>query len=428
MSDNTSTGQSAPTAESADGSPQTEEEGDGVPQASPATSAEQSTTNMEVSGGDKTTSEAMPNNDAQTAAPIAATSVSGSSTTVNADQQTLSATPSSTNKAHDRGVSTGALAGGIIGAALAAALVTGLVTFWYMRKNAYRTSRASRHSDRHRRLYKDDKHAGLGAGRARRMELTSDASMSRASWEQYLPQSLDDHTIQNSIKGLFDQIQLHVENFYFNPHDPIKIPPEGHQRLSQLQTPHLPGTLVDCMMSSRSVLPMIKHCLAYQVAQGMMAGPQPRLLPLGFTYACGDRNFSDSTGRKAVAARQAFNTWRVLTAYFRQDANTQTESAALLARNIEMDVDTFTDAFARWRNGSQDVAAAKSHLEGLLKNAALVATTLFSQPSMYQFSWMHVSQKHRSVAVVPTFTKVTDEQGRPLEQPQELMRLIAERI
>ncbi|RMY99593.1 hypothetical protein D0860_08251 [Hortaea werneckii] len=428
MSDNISTGQSNPTEESGDESLQAKEEGDGVPQASSAILAEQSTTNMETPGINNPTSEPVPNNDAQTAAPVATTPVSGSSSTVNADQQTLSATPSSANKAQDRGVPPGALAGGIIGAALAAALITGLATFWFMRKTSYRNSRTSRHNDRHRRLYKDDKHAGPGAGRARRMELTSDASMSRASWEQYLPQSLDDHTIQNSVKVLFDQIQLHVENFYFNPHDPIKLPPEGHERLSELQTPHLPGPLVDCMMSSRSILPVIKHCLAYQVARGMMAGPQPRLLPLGFTYAGGDRGLSDGIGRKAVGARQAFNMWRMLTAYFRQDARTQTESAVLLTRNIGMDVDTFTDAFAKWRNESQDVAGAKSHLEGLLNNAASVAMTLFSQPSMYQFSWMHASQKHRSLLVVPTFTKVTDEQGRALEQPQELMRLVAERI
>ncbi|KAI6864388.1 hypothetical protein KC343_g694 [Hortaea werneckii] len=428
MPDNTSTEQSTPTTKADDGAPQSEEEEGGVPQASPATPTERSTTNVEVPVSNKPTSEAVPNNDAQTATSVATTPVSGSSTTVNADQQTLSATPSNANKAHDRGVSTGALAGGIIGAALAAALITGLVTFWYMRKTSYRNSRTSRHNDRHRRLYKDDKHTGLGAGRARRIELTSDASVSRASWEQYLPQSLDDHTIQNSVKVLFDQIQLHVENFYFSPHDPIKLPPEEHERLSELQTPHLPGPLVDCMMSSRSVLPVIKHCLAYQVAQGMMAGPQPRLLPMGFTYVGGDRGLPDSTGRKAVAARQAFNMWRMLTAYFRQDARTQTESAALLARNIEMDVGTFTDAFAKWRNGSQDVAGAKSHLEGLLKNAASVSMTLFSQPSMYQFSWMHASQKHRSLVVVPTFSKVTEEQGRALEQPQELVILVSERI
>ncbi|RMX86689.1 hypothetical protein D0869_02906 [Hortaea werneckii] len=218
--------------------------------------------------------------------------------------------------------------------------------------------------------------------------------MSRASWEQVLPQSLDDHAIQNSVKVLFDQIQLHVENFYFNPQESIKIPPEAHERLSELQTPHLPGPLVDCMKSSRSVLPVIKHCLAHQVVQGMMAGQQPRLLPLGFT----------------------------------QDAGTQTESAAFLARNIEMDVDAFTDAFAKWRNESQDVAGAKSHLEGLLKNAASVASTLFSQPSMYQFSWIYTPQYNRSVLIVPTFRKVTDEQGKALEQPQELMRPVAERI
>lgn len=307
MPDNTSTEQSTPTTKADDGAPQSEEEEGGVPQASPATPTERSTTNVEVPVSNKPTSEAVPNNDAQTATSVATTPVSGSSTTVNADQQTLSATPSNANKAHDRGVSTGALAGGIIGAALAAALITGLVTFWYMRKTSYRNSRTSRHNDRHRRLYKDDKHTGLGAGRARRMELTSDASMSRASWEQYLPQSLDDHTIQNSVKVLFDQIQLHVENFYFSPHDPIKLPPEEHERLSELQTPHLPGPLVDCMMSSRSVLPVIKHCLAYQVAQGMMAGPQPRLLPMGFTYVGGDRGLPDSTGRKAVGTLQLSN-------------------------------------------------------------------------------------------------------------------------
>ncbi|KAI7549343.1 hypothetical protein KC331_g3853 [Hortaea werneckii] len=422
MPDNISARQAAPTAESEDDNDQSQDEGNGVPQVSSATSPEQSTTDTGTLGNNNPTSEAVPNDDPQTAAPV-----SGSSTTVNVDQQTLSATPNNANEAHNRGVSTGALAGGIIGAALAAALITGLVTFWCMRKTTNRTS--SRRNDRHRRLYKDDKHAGLGgAGRARRMELTPDASIGRASWEQVLPQSLDDHTIQNSVKVLFDQIQLHVENFYFNPQESIKIPPEVYERLSELQTPHLPGPLVDCMKSSRSVLPVIKHCLAYQVVQGMTAGQQPRLLPLGFTYACGDRGSSDSTGRRAVAARHAFNMWRMLTAYFRQDAGTQTESAAFLARNIEMDVDAFTDAFAKWRNESQDVAGAKSHLEGLLKHAASVATTLFSQPSMYHFSWIYTPQYNRSVLVVPTFRKVTDEQGKALEQPQELMRPVAERI
>ncbi|RMZ11846.1 hypothetical protein D0862_02847 [Hortaea werneckii] len=422
--------QAAPTAESDDDNDQSQDEGSGVPSVSSATSPEQSTTDTGTLEDNNPTSEAVPNNDPQTTATVAATSVSGSSTTANVDQQTLSATPSNTNQAHNRGVSTGALAGGIIGAALAAALITGLVTFWCMRKTSNRSFRtSSRRNDRHRRLYKDDKHAGLGgAGRTRRIELTPDASMGRASWEQFLPQSLDDHTIQNSVKVLFDQIQLHVENFYVNPHDAIKIPPEGHERLSELQTPHLPGPLVDCMKSSRSVLPVIKHCLAYQVVQGMTAGQQPRLLPFGFTYACGDRGFSDSTGRRAIAARHAFNMWRMLTAYFRQDASTQTESAAFLAHNIEMDVDTFADAFAKWRSESQDVAGAKSHLEGLLKNAASVATTLFSQPSMYQFSWVYSPQYNRSVLIVPTFRKVTDEQGKALEQPQELMRPVAERI
>ena len=309
MPDSISARQAATTAEPEDDKDQSQDEGNGVPQGSPATSPGQSTTNAEVPGINDSTSEAVPNYNTQTSTTITATPVSGSSSTVNVDQQTLSATPSNANQAHDRGVSTGALAGGIIGAALAAALITGLVTFWCMRKATHRNFQTSRHNARHRRLYKDDKHAGLGAGRARRMESTPDATMSHASWEQFLPQSLDDHTIQNSVKVLFDQIQLHVENFYFNPHDPIKIPPEGHERLSELQTPHLPGPLVDCMKSSRSVLPVIKHCLAYQVVQGMTAGPQPRLLPLGFTYACGDRILSDSTGKRAIRTFQRSDMW-----------------------------------------------------------------------------------------------------------------------
>lgn len=303
MPDSISARQAAPTAESEDDNDQSQDEGNGVPQVSSSTSPQQSTTDTGTLGNNNPASEAVPNDNPQTATSVAATPVSSSSTTGNVDQQTLPSTQNNANEAHNRGVSTGALAGGIIGAALAAALITGLVTFWCMRKTTNRTS--SRRNDRHRRLYKDDKHAGLGgAGRARRMEITPDASMGRASWEQVLPQSLDDHTIQNSVKVLFDQIQLHVENFYFNPQESIKISLEGHERLSELQTPHLPGPLVDCMKSSRSVLPVIKHCLAYQVVQGMTAGQQPRLLPLGFTYACGDRDFSDSTGRQAVGTFQ----------------------------------------------------------------------------------------------------------------------------
>ncbi|TKA59261.1 hypothetical protein B0A55_11141, partial [Friedmanniomyces simplex] len=98
----------------------------------------------------------------------------------------------------------GVLAGGIVGAFLAAA-----ITFLCMRRSG---SKREPEPVMDRRARRHSRSAGVNNGHARDEKLPILVDIH--AWERYLPQGLDDRTVQTAVKTLFDQIQLHVENFY----------------------------------------------------------------------------------------------------------------------------------------------------------------------------------------------------------------------
>lgn len=81
--------------------------------------------------------------------------------------------------------------------------------------------------------------------------------------DSLLPQEADDNTIRNKASTLFDQLQLHVENFY---HD-VKVPitPVMEAELSRYSSSYLSESLVAVLNSTSSPTTVIKHCLAYHV-------------------------------------------------------------------------------------------------------------------------------------------------------------------
>jgi hypothetical protein len=113
----------------------------------------------------------------------------------------------------------------------------------------------------------------------------SDEDVDTHAWERHLPQSADDATIQHEVLTLFEFIEHHVDDYYYDRH--TKISQGTVDQLTELQSPYLPYglSLEDLLDLARYQTPIIKHCLINLVVSGMsFQEPAPfPLLPEEFT-------------------------------------------------------------------------------------------------------------------------------------------------
>ncbi|TKA82166.1 hypothetical protein B0A55_02028 [Friedmanniomyces simplex] len=172
---------------------------------------------------------------------------------------------------------------GIVGAPIVDAFLAAAITFLCMRRSGGKREpepvmdrRARRHS----------RSAGVNNGHARDEKLPILVDIH--AWERYLPQGLDDRTVPTAVKTLFDQKQLHVENIYTTAD--VEITGGLAAALWAVSTQNLPGPITSVMASSRSHLPVMKHCLAYMVTQSMTGDGDPSLLPLLYRAITGERS------------------------------------------------------------------------------------------------------------------------------------------
>ncbi|KAK5717843.1 hypothetical protein LTR15_008684 [Elasticomyces elasticus] len=321
--------------------------------------------------------------------------------------------------AANHGITAGDLAGGIVGAAVGAALIAAAATYCFMRKssNGKVAGRVRRRRTHRSPTHTDEAGHEKGAG-----------IVDAHAWEQHLPQGEDDRTIQTTVKALFDQIQLHVENFYITAD--VRIHSDIATALSALSTPHLPGPITTVLASSRSHLPVIKHCLAYLVAESMSGNRDLSLLPMSYRAVVKDSTRINEEKLTTSAARQAYNKWRVLTAYLQPEPFTDPRNKAANEKAISELMQTFA-AFSAWEDPALgDTTNARAHLEELFRHASSVAIMLWSQPSTYDLIWPTVSHEtglKQALLVAPALEKKADQYGVDLRPTQILMRAVLDR-
>lgn len=173
-------------------------------------------------------------------------------------------------------VADGAVAGAIIGVAVGIALVTFLVTFLLMRRKRNATGRgqsvlmSASDGPRHQA---DEKRNKAHMTRSDRDTL---------EYERYLPPSADDKAIEQRTKNTFDQIELHVENYYQNIPNTRTRP--NDRELASFNSPYLPKSLASMLSHSRDGTTLIKHVLAYLVISSVSPSAKPgsSLLPAEF--------------------------------------------------------------------------------------------------------------------------------------------------
>lgn len=157
----------------------------------------------------------------------------------------------------------GEVAGIVIGAALVLAFITFLVTFVVMRRKQHVSGPRRQHGEKANNTY-------LSAGNIRdppgdhgsKQPIFTPQSVVTGptrSLDTHLPPSADDSTVRNKISTLYEQIGLHVENFYHK--SAISVPPGAETELADFESPYLPGTLALLFQQARSGVPIIKHCL-----------------------------------------------------------------------------------------------------------------------------------------------------------------------
>ena len=99
------------------------------------------------------------------------------------------------------------------------------------------------------------------------------------AWLAYLPQSADDRTMQQKVKQLFDQVELHVDNYYHKAN--VDIDKETSQALSRIDSGKLPVPITDLIRNQRMAPSVIKHCIANLLVTRITPGKDPNrsLLP-----------------------------------------------------------------------------------------------------------------------------------------------------
>jgi hypothetical protein len=98
--------------------------------------------------------------------------------------------------------------------------------------------------------------------------------------ENFLPQQADDGTVKAKVLTIFDQVSLHVDNFYRDAE--ISVTPSAESQLSRFSTPFLSRPLAGFLESTPRKSRLIKHALAYHIINMTAASCEysMKLLPL----------------------------------------------------------------------------------------------------------------------------------------------------
>ncbi|OAP60533.1 hypothetical protein AYL99_05535 [Fonsecaea erecta] len=322
-------------------------------------------------------------------------------------------------------LSAGAVAGVAIGCAALGAILAFLFMVFLRRSQ---TKSSSRHRKGHSRLTHQSLRSDKDPDKSLvRPSVTAVGAQTNVNLDAFLPQQADDAMVKQKVLLLFDQIELHVDNYYSD--QPFQLTVEQQGELSRFGTPELPMPLGALLDTSNRKVAVIKHCLAFHAVQ--LVSPSSAsdcLLPselsdmlVLFTPRPGDRNFY-----------LAFSRWRMLTAYLRPDLfdGKEPASAEQDARLYNL-AKTFSERFAVFSQ-PQNAEQKVKHLVEVLRTAVRVALWLYSQPSTFKFDWGPASDASRrsmpAVVTVPSLLKTHDSMGAEIQPPQVIQPLVKRRV
>ena len=353
-------------------------------------------------------------------------------------------------------ISGGAVAGAVIGGLVVGAVLASLLTFFLIRRRARRQSRGT----------KEGGYSNAGAARQPKEPKVTESALAPApalgAVDAHLPSPAADSTIQHAFATLFEQLAMHVENFYQK--QAVPVPPEVGPRLAAFDDEGLPAPLDALFAQARSGQPLITRVLTRVVVEavGQTGDPSTSILPVEFVgvpHAIdglrrrraakpGASNFIEEfTYNSSIfvdtvtATNEALSRWRVLSAYLLTGPSTTATAAnpgptlpdyaARRDNTISRHVVNICQAFEPWANPRHGPEARASNLTEIFKAAAEKGLLLFSQPCGFGFRWSRSAADAGgtgSVVVSPALVKMEDERGTKLRTPQVLIPEVVKRM
>ncbi|EFR02006.1 hypothetical protein MGYG_05009 [Nannizzia gypsea CBS 118893] len=361
----------------------------------------------------------------------------GSATLTPSRYPTASARPSQL-PASSSGYSDGVLAGAIVASTIGSAILTCLVAYFCFYRNSSKRGAGPKNkrtqSDNHDTEVNGYRNHLSGALTLPSTQHKSDTLFSRTLHDDksnlgsYIPNSADDQAVRSRVLTAFEQIALHVENYY-SYNSSLNAEPsyltQDSETIGPYNSPFLPAPAISMLAQSKDKVPVIKHCLiqtilplVFHTTQYKHHSNEESLLPplyAAFTFLGELQSYQD------VAASQVQFHWRMLSAYGYRGVSATQKQAYKATRNekISRVVKKFTAAFQAYASLQYPESARIRHLTSVVEDAADLGIWLFEQPCGFDFIWDKAAVG--KISISPAMVKVSDENGQHLHVEQEMV-------
>lgn len=153
----------------------------------------------------------------------------------------------------------GVLAGAIVGSVVGSIIITLLLTYLLLFKrerSGYRPRHRHQRSDASRRK---------PTPMVQRIEERSNVKSTPVdfNWQAYLPQPKEDSSIRHAVKTLFEQIELHVDNYYHQANGDFND--STRRALIHVDSGRLPKPIEELMLKPHLAVPVIKHTIVHEL-------------------------------------------------------------------------------------------------------------------------------------------------------------------
>ncbi|QKX57916.1 uncharacterized protein TRUGW13939_05036 [Talaromyces rugulosus] len=334
------------------------------------------------------------------------------------------------------GVTKGALAGAIVGSIIGTAILAFLAAWLFIRRSQSskrggfqryereedNNTAATNKSDQSSRFLpaKANNNNNNNNNQSFSNGASENLLLSSRSLSKYIPDPADDESVIGRVLGVFDQVSLHVDNYYSHT-QPVTSPssPAETAWISQFDTPYLPGPLSALLENPKTRRTTITHALARSLLSAIQPQSATRvsLLPPLFTpgpLASDDQELN-----------QATYTWRILAAYLARNATPEAveETQVRQEAAINAFVDNFTSSFAPYADPAHSSEDRARHLRSVTTAAADLGRWLFGQPCAFDFVYSGPTGNNE-VVVLPAIVKVLDEKGQRLATKATLYQAV----
>lgn len=236
------------------------------------------------------------------------TSSSQSTSATHSSTPALSGTPFSTSDPTSPAVAsggrfgTGTLAGAIVGSFLGGCIIAFLIAFLLLRRRkrtpGSSTEREYSKSGLSESLSGPDKSLNKVPGSTVNTKFDGISNVTSNvepfDLNPYIPESADDATICMRIQTFFDQVSLHIDNFYSRPDSTIRLNQEDKARIGEYDSPFLGTPLISLLSNARTQRTVLTHALVHSLVQRIHPGTQTQSL-LPPCYSLGQNSQDNKT-------------------------------------------------------------------------------------------------------------------------------------